>query len=170
MMKKAILLLCLTVILAIGVSALAESVTLEKAKEIALARAGFSAEQALFTKAHPDYEDGRQVFEIEFYVDNTEYEFEIDAVTGDVRKFSTESHMYGFSGGAGKDLGEEQAKQIALAHAGFRAEDVRFIKSKLDRDDGRMEYEIDFIANGMKYEYNIDAATGRITEFDIDND
>lgn len=170
MMKKAILLLCLTVILAIGVSALAESITLEKAKEIALARAGFSAEQALFTKAHPDYEDGRQVFEIEFYVDNTEYEFEIDAVTGDIREFSTESHMYGFVGGAGKTMGEEQAKQIALAHAGFRAEDVRFIKSKLDRDDGRTEYEIEFIANGMKYEYNIDTATGRITEFDIDND
>ena len=169
-MKKFALLFCMLAILAIGVAALAENPTLAQAKDIALAKAGVAAEQALFTKAHPDYDDGRQVYEIEFYVGSTEYDFEIDAVTGDIREFSTETHLYGFAGETGSAVSEEQAKQVALAHAGFKAEDVRFIKSKLDRDDGRKEFEIEFIANNMKYEYSVDAATGRITEFDIDND
>ena len=169
-MKKLVLLACMIAILAIGAAALAENLTLAQAKDIALAKAGVSAEQALFTKAHPDYEDGRQVYDIELYVGSTEYEFEIDAATGDIREFSTETHLYGFIGEGGHAVTEEQAKQVALAHAGFKAEEVRFVKSKLDYDDGRKEYEIEFIANNLKYEFNIDAASGRITEYDIDND
>lgn len=169
-MKKLVLFLCMIAILAIGATALAANITIDQAKEIALAKAGVIAEHALFTKAHPDFDDGRETFDVEFYVGNTEYDFEIDAATGDIREFSTESHLYGFLGGESQTVNEEQAKQIALAQAGFKPEYVRFTKCHLDMDDGRKEYEIEFIANGMKYEYNIDAATGRIVEFDIDND
>jgi len=34
-----------------------------------------------------DYEHGRKVYEIEFYVDGFEYEFDVDAETGKVLKF-----------------------------------------------------------------------------------
>ncbi|MBQ6374696.1 MAG: PepSY domain-containing protein, partial [Clostridia bacterium] len=57
---------------------------------------------------------------------------------------------------------------IALAHAGLRAEDVTFRKVKLDRDDGRRVFEIEFVNNGMEYDFDIDATSGRILDFDVD--
>ncbi len=66
----------------------------------------------------------------------------------------------------------EQAKQIALNHAGKTASEVTFVKTKKDFDDGRWEYEIEFIAssaNGhLEYDYEIDAATGKILSYDYD--
>ena len=37
-----------------------------------------------------DYEDGRMVYELEFYASGAEYEYDIDASTGAVVKFSQE--------------------------------------------------------------------------------
>ncbi len=64
---------------------------------------------------------------------------------------------------------KEQAKEIALDHAGYDAAQVRFIKAKLDIDDGRYEYEIEFRADGnIEYDYTINAENGRIVDFDRD--
>ena len=59
-------------------------------------------------------------------------------------------------------------KLIALAKVGMKEEDVKFTKQHLDKDDGRTVYEIEFVVNGMEYEFDIDAATGAILEFDAD--
>ena len=39
---------------------------------------------------------------------------------------------------------------------------------EVDRDweDGRLEYEVEFKAGGMEYEYTIDGATGSILEYE----
>ncbi len=68
-------------------------------------------------------------------------------------------------------ISKAQAKEIALDHAGYEEFEVRFVKAKLDRDDGRYEYEIEFRADGnLEYDYSIDAVSGRIVEFDRDYD
>lgn len=68
-------------------------------------------------------------------------------------------------------ISKERAKEIALDHAGYLESEVRFVKAKLDRDDGRYEYEIEFRADGnLEYEYSINAVNGRIVEFDRDYD
>ena len=64
---------------------------------------------------------------------------------------------------------EEEARQIALAQAGFKAEDVRFTKCRMDRDDGRLVYEIEFVNGTMEYEFDVDATSGRILEYNIDS-
>ena len=48
--------------------------------------AGVAAGQAMVSKCEPDFEHGRQVYEIEFYFNGMEYEYEIDANTGAVLK------------------------------------------------------------------------------------
>ena len=63
---------------------------------------------------------------------------------------------------------EDEAKEIALAQVGMNAEDVNFKKVKLDEDDGRVAWEIEFVAGGMEYEFDIDAGTAAIVEMDID--
>ena len=49
-------------------------------------------------------------------------------------------------------------------------EDVFFTKVKLDRDDGILEYEIEFFKDRVEYEYTIDAASGTILEYDSEYD
>ena len=39
-----------------------------------------------------------------------------------------------------------------------------------DRDDDRLEYEVEFRAGGMEYEYTIDGGTGQILEYDREQD
>ena len=165
-MKKIIAVVLAIATLTFAAAAFAAgNITLEDAKQIALDRAGAAAEDAVFTKAHPDNDDGRQVYDIEFYVGTTEYEMDVDAATGEVTEFETEEHALPASDG---QIAEEAAKGIALAHAGFKAEDVKFTKAKLDRDDGRAVYEVEFTENGMEHEYDIDAASGKILEYSAD--
>lgn len=144
-------------------------INLEEAKGIAAADAGVDAADASYTKAELDYEDGILVYEIEFFTSSYEYEYDIDASTGEI--YSKEKKKIKQNGNSGsndtdKYIGLEKAKTIAASHAGFSASEIRFKKAKLDNEDGRMIYEVEFIKNGMEYEYEIDAATGNILQFD----
>ena len=62
----------------------------EQAKSIALDHAGFTSSQVRFSKVEFDYEDGVPVYEVEFYSGSMEYEYEINAITGSIVKFSSE--------------------------------------------------------------------------------
>ncbi|MBQ9531909.1 MAG: PepSY domain-containing protein [Eubacterium sp.] len=65
-----------------------------------------------------------------------------------------------------ENIGIDAAKRIALNNAGVGASQVRFTKAKLDYDDGVAQYEIEFIKGNTEYEYEIDAKTGKIIDFD----
>ncbi len=60
----------------------------------------------------------------------------------------------------------EQAKTIALNDAGLT--DADFKKAKMDYDDGRTVYEIEFVYDNKEYDYEIDSSTGRILDTDIE--
>ena len=62
----------------------------EAAKSAAFAHAGLEASQVTMGEVDFDYEDGRMVYELEFYANGAEYEYDIDASTGAVVKFSQE--------------------------------------------------------------------------------
>lgn len=64
----------------------------------------------------------------------------------------------------------ERAKEIALDDAGVRESDAVFLKVKLDWDDGRAEYEVEFYSGNREYDYDIDAITGAIRSSDRDMD
>ena len=66
------------------------------------------------------------------------------------------------------NIGESRAKEIALKHAGLAASQVGFEKAKLENEDGRAEYEIEFYSDEKEYEYTIDALNGNILEQEID--
>jgi len=56
----------------------------EAAKKIALDHAGLKDNEVAFVWVHLDYDDGRPEYDVEFYKDSTEYDYEIDAYTGDI--------------------------------------------------------------------------------------
>lgn len=151
-------------------------IDLEEAKSIALEHSGLSENDVVFVEAKLERDNGRDEYDIEFTSNNVKYEYEIDAVSGNVLGFSSESISESrtdagtsLSGDGSQQLTLDEAKAIALEHAGFAADQVVFTKSKLDYDDGAAEYEIEFKANGLEYEYKINPYTGKIIEFDIDD-
>lgn len=64
---------------------------IEEAKAIAVKQAGLSLSDVAWGEVKTDYEDGRMVYEGEFFCRSMEYEFEIDAATGQVKKWEMES-------------------------------------------------------------------------------
>ena len=66
----------------------------------------------------------------------------------------------------------DQAKKIALDHAGLSEQEVRFTSSKFEDDKEEKEFEIEFYVGNVEYEYDIDAVTGRILDFskEVDDD
>ena len=68
------------------------------------------------------------------------------------------------------NIGEAKAKQIALTHAGVSEGSIREYECELDREDGIMVYEIDFECGNYEYEYEINAITGEIVKYDIEEE
>ena len=150
-----------------------------KAKEIALNHAGVKAADAIFVKAGLDWDDGRTEYEVEFYAGNTEYDYSIDATTGAIRSYDHDWDDFSLwnpgnnaanpstPGTSTNNLiSEAKAKEIALAKAPSGASVVR---CHLDWDDGRYIYEIKMVSGTMEYECDINAATGVITDWDVDS-
>ena len=166
----------------------------EAAKSAAFAHAGLDAAQVTMGEVDFDYEDGRMVYELEFYASGAEYEYDIDASTGAVVKSSQEggrtqtSSSAGSGGASGNvssgagsgtaqsgaggtsaDIGREAALAAALNHAGVSQDQVYGLEVKQEYDDGRLEYEIEFKTGGWEYEYTISAADGAILDYERDD-
>ena len=141
---------------------------IEAAKAAAYAHAGVSASDVLFVEVDFDSEHGVMVYEVEFYAGTTEYEYDINALTGEVVKYEQEKTGTGVpaAGNNGNYIGEAAAKAAALSHSGVSEADVCWLKSDFDRDDGVYIYELEFAANGVKYDYEINALTGEVVKFE----
>ena len=59
-----------------------------------------------------------------------------------------------------------RATEIALAHAGVSESAANFKQIKLDNKSGKAVYVIEFIANKLRYEFDIDASSGSIIKFE----
>lgn len=139
---------------------------LEKAKELVLAQLGL--DEAQFTEKDYELDDG--VYELEFTAGGTEYDFEVDAVTGKIMKADYENNNdWGHTGTSstsssqGSDIGVEKAKEIALNQAGVNASQVTLWEKT--KRDGNV-YDIEFKANGKEYDFEIHATSGQVLEYD----
>ncbi len=67
-----------------------------------------------------------------------------------------------------QDIGEEKAVSIALEDAGVDAAEAMMLNVKLDREYSGNVYDVEFRTPTMEYDYEIDAATGKILSVDKD--
>ena len=67
-------------------------------------------------------------------------------------------------------LTKEEAKEIALNHAGLQENQVKGLRAEYDGDDRVPEWDIEFYADGMEYDYEIHAETGEIRSWDKERD
>ena len=64
-----------------------DKITIEEAKSIALKHSNLDESQVSFTKAKYEFDDGIGKYEIEFYYNFKEYEYEINASNGEIIKY-----------------------------------------------------------------------------------
>ena len=60
------------------------TITEEEAKKIALDDAGIAESDVKALRVEKDIENGRYVYEVDFYSENKEYDYKIDQTTGDI--------------------------------------------------------------------------------------
>lgn len=142
----------------------------DAAKAAALKKASLSSSQVRFKEAKLDFDGGTAHYDIEFTSGSCEYEFEIDAVTGDTVKYQKE-YDNDKASSAPKTSAENgitlnEAKAIALKKVSLSASQVKFTKAISDTDDGILYYDIEFISGNYEYEFEIRAKDGKITDFD----
>lgn len=143
----------------------------EAARAAALKHAGVKAANATFFKTQWDWEDGRAVYEVEFYSGDTEYDYDVDALTGAILSWDHEVEGYHIPSSSaaaekGNYIGLERARSLAQA----KAPKAALISCKLDWEDGRAVYEGELREGGMEYEFEIDAVTGTFLKWETDWD
>ena len=67
------------------------SITLDEAKNIALTDAGLDINSVQFTREELEHDNHTLVYELEFYYNNIEYDYEINATTGDIISYDKDS-------------------------------------------------------------------------------
>lgn len=138
--------------------------TKDEALNYALKHAGVSRNEVKVKEIELDRDDGRLIYEIEFYTSNREYDYDIDAYTGQVLSMDYDIDGFDIPQSSG-DIGMAKAKEIALKQVPG-ANQNHFTDTERERDDGRIKYEFEIIYNGYEYDIEIDGATGTVISFD----
>ena len=66
-------------------------------------------------------------------------------------------------------LSEDEIRAIVFSHAGVNANDVREFEIELDDEDGIWVYEVGFESGRNEYSYEVNALTGEIIDYEIDD-
>lgn len=151
-----------------------ESISNQKATEIALQDAGFTEKQVSGLQVKQETDDGILEYEVEFYADGKEYSYAIDASSGEIRDKDIDTdddHPTGSadsgSDTSAKSIPVKEAKKIALKKVpGAKEKDIQI---KREYDDGREIYEGSVFYEDMEYEFEIDARSGKILSWEEDS-
>ena len=156
-----------------------QMIPMEEAQEAALKAADIEAADADISATTLSEVAGVACYKVEFTSGEYAYAYTINAETGAVMEMSSQEQSAQASGtqtettdpaapapaqnatGTGT-VDEAAAQKIALEHAGVKAADATITKSKLDYEDGRQVYDIEWYAGAAKYDYEIATDTGEI--------
>ena len=146
----------------------------EAALKVVLDDIGIAKEELKNLLVGFEQDNGILVYDIEFIVNEFEYEYEINALTGAIADKETDFDGYYDASGEPLDyttnadmaeyISKEDAKQKALTHAGLTAEQIFDYDIELDNENGSVYYEIEFTKDRFSYEYKIDAVSGKIVQ------
>lgn len=145
----------------------------EAAKKAAFDHAGLNEADVWELKCNLEREDGVMVYDISFETEGYDYDYEINATSGEIVKHEKERDSTNVSPSAADAngyIGYDRAKEIALEHAGLTADGVSRLEAELDSERTKVVYDVSFDANGYEYDYEIDASTGEILKSDKERD
>lgn len=145
-------------------------ITPQKAAELAQAK----VPGGVVTDVDLEREDGAWFYEVELYKNGVEYNVILDAASGEALWSGFHHDVWENAiNSAASDrqtersvLSDAEARRIAQA----RVPGAAIHKCELDHDDGRLIYEIEMKKGGLEYELEIDAASGSILSYEVDDD
>jgi len=153
----------------------------QEAKEIALKHADVKEADTTNLKIKLDTEDGVVIYEIEFNVETKEYDYDIHATNGNIISYdvdheddkdddnnnSSSNNNASNEGTPSNIISEAEAKKIALEKVpGASDSDIRI---HLDNDEGRYVYEGTIIYDSKEYDFEINAQSGNVIEWDSES-
>lgn len=143
-------------------------ISVEAAKQKALADAGVKAEDAVFLKAYYDSDDLVPHYDVKFKANGYEYEYEVKASDGKVLEKDVDKERASVNNAPSSNeyISADKAKAAAYEHAGVKVADVKFSKAELDRDDLIVHYDVEFVAGNFEYEYEVNAESGKVIASD----
>ncbi len=139
----------------------------DKAKTIVLEHAKLVEGDVQFYQSNLEIDDGRAIYEIDFWHGNTKYNYDVDALTGEVLGYGQHEESNA-PASSSEYITEDQAKEIALQDAGVNASDTQNLQCKFDLDNGIAEFEIEWNVGVATYEYKLNAVDGSILSRDMD--
>ena len=140
---------------------------MQAALEAAARYAGLTTADITDADVDPELDENPAHYEVEFQVSGKgELEYKVEAYTGQVLTGQANVQPSTPVNPSG-DIGLEAAKSAALKHAGLST--AVFTKAERDYDDGRLEYELEFHTDSAAYEVTVDAATGRVLDYEKEN-
>lgn len=146
------------------------SIGAENAKNFSFADAGIDPTTAKAVQAEFEYEQGQFVYEVEFIVDGTEYEYWINASNGTVVKKNIENVTLSDTNVVeSTQITLEKAKEIALSDAKLADNGVTFTTAELEMEDSIAVYDIEFYTSTNEYEYEINAASGKVHDKSVES-
>ncbi len=154
-----------------GTASLQKYISAEEAFTVAYTDAAVALADIVKMEIEPDFDKHlkNMIYEVEFETAEKEYEYEIDAVSGEI--LSSESEADRDDDDDDDDrrptlpedaLTKEEALAKALQHAALTKEEVLDIDCDLIGKWDYIVYKIEFEYNGNEYEYTVDAQSGGI--------
>lgn len=145
---------------------------MQAALEAAARYAGLTTADITDADVDPELDENPAHYEVEFQVSGKgELEYKVEAYTGQVLTGQVLTGQANVQPSTpvnpSGDIGLEAAKSAALKHAGLST--AVFTKAERDYDDGRLEYELEFHTDSAAYEVTVDAATGRVLDYEKEN-
>ena len=159
--------------------------------------AGTAALNSVTTDVDPELDELPPHYEVEVKTAWGEFDYIVDAFTGEVLsgpkdilnqtsagpaepdpvpstpngtpQTPTVQPPAGTTAPSNQDAGQDAAKQAALNHAGLSGSDVTNWKVERDWEDGRLEYEIEFWCGSTEYDYTIDGYSCAILKHEQDH-
>ncbi|MDR1580131.1 MAG: PepSY domain-containing protein [Synergistaceae bacterium] len=144
-----------------------------EAKSIAFQHAGLSEKETSALSVKQYEKHGVKLYDIMFSSGGVKYNYEIGAISGEIMEYkrrNTGKAIQKPDDGTQDYIGFEKAKSIALVHANVPESEIRKYEAELDRNRGRVVYEIEFDHAWAEYEYEIDAETGEIVRWESEYD
>ncbi|HJF85220.1 MAG TPA: PepSY domain-containing protein [Megamonas hypermegale] len=149
-----------------GVNAEFSDIDDKTAFMIALDDADVPHDDAYNIKVEQDGDNGIPVYDIEFETNYGDYDYEIAIENGAIVKADYEVDEQWLDRLGGNPVSVEEAKNIVLEKVPQASLDD--IDIRRENADGRGRYEGRLFFNDMKYEFEIDPATGIIFDWNAD--
>ncbi len=140
----------------------------ERALEIAMADAEVSSDNAREVKAERDEDDGIPIYDIEFETEYGDYDYEVAINGGKIVGADYEVEEEWARRQNGSAVSADDVKKIAQEKVpGVSEGDIKVWKES-DDDDDEDRYEGKFRYDSIKYEFEVDASTGIIIDWNAD--